>query len=148
MIRLHGEIVYKGVLTDESDVAFEAGSAHFYFVETGTLWVSTAGSDPVELGEGSVALLPHGQGHLITDKVSTSAGQIKPFGNSLFPNDPLSLSCGTSGSVSATFVGGSFRLEGGAAVDGTFCPASTNLHPASEGRSACLAAGDFAFPDR
>jgi len=113
MIRLHGELVYRGTLTDQAGVTFAAGPAYFYFVETGTMWVTVEGGAALELSEGCVALLPHGQGHRIADGASTASEDMRNFSANMLGGDALTLQSGDGTSVASTFVVGSFRFEGG-----------------------------------
>ncbi|MFJ5295606.1 AraC family transcriptional regulator [Pseudomonas sp. NPDC088368] len=64
LVRLKGETVFTGTLSDDA-LAVNEGVSRFYFVETGRMWLSVADDqeDPLEVEEGDLVLLPHGNLH-------------------------------------------------------------------------------------
>ena len=48
----------------------------FHIVTSGSCWVQVPGEEPVELRQGSLALVPHGQGH---SAFSKPEAEIKPL---------------------------------------------------------------------
>jgi AraC-like DNA-binding protein len=111
LIRLRGELVYAASLSTPWGIRYEAGPAHFHFVETGALWVLREGAEPLRLQAGDLILLPHGRGHVIADHPKTAplAGdQVAPR---YFNSEDLSFSFG-GGGARTSVVGGFFSFEG------------------------------------
>ena len=52
------------------------GKMMFHIVTEGECWLQVGDSEPLLLRQGSLALIPHGRGHLLADKMSS---EIKPF---------------------------------------------------------------------
>ncbi len=84
LIRLRGEVVYRGELAVASGIAFPAGPAHFYFVQDGKMAILPPSSEPVELKRGDLVLLPRGDGHTIIDSVSSRSAGIERLGPRAF----------------------------------------------------------------
>lgn len=111
LIRLRGELVYTAFLGAPWGLRFQAGPAHFHFVETGEAWVIPAGEQPVRVKQGDLVLLPLGKGHVITDSPSSPVEAIEAIAAEHFNRDDLVLRHGGDGAV-AQLVGGFFSFEG------------------------------------
>jgi AraC-like DNA-binding protein len=112
LIRLHGELVYSARLRVPWSIAFPKGAAHFYFVETGTMWVKALGAEPITVRQGDMLLLPHGTGHLICDDPATPPAEIGSLIGEHFDRDKSVLDYGGDGAPTR-IVGGLFHFEGG-----------------------------------
>jgi AraC-like DNA-binding protein len=112
LIRLRGELVYSAQLRAPWSIAFPKGAAHFYFVETGTMWVKTLGAEPIAVSQGDMLLLPHGTGHLICDDPATPPAEINNLIGEHFNSDKSVLDYGGDGAPTR-LVGGLFHFEGG-----------------------------------
>lgn len=112
LIRLRGELVYSAQLRAPWSIAFPKGAAHFYFVETGTMWVKTLGAEPLAVSQGDMLLLPHGTGHMICDDPITPPAEIGDLIGEHFDRDKSVLDYGDDGTPTR-LVGGLFHFEGG-----------------------------------
>ena len=112
LIRLRGELVYSARLRAPWSIVFPKGSAHFYFVETGAMWVKTLGAEPIAVGQGDMLLLPHGTGHVMCDDPATPPADIGSLIGAHFDRDNSVLDYGGDGAP-ARIVGGLFHFEGG-----------------------------------
>ncbi|MES2206074.1 MAG: AraC family transcriptional regulator [Pseudomonadota bacterium] len=112
LIRLRGELVYSGQLRAPWSIAFPKGAAHFYFVETGMMWVKTLNADPIAAHQGDMLLLPHGIDHLICDDPATPPAEIGSIISEHFNRDKSVLDYGSNGALTR-IVGGLFHFEGG-----------------------------------
>jgi AraC-like DNA-binding protein len=112
LIRLRGEIVYRGELSVASGLAFPAGPAHFYFVQQGQMVILPAASQAVELASGDLVLLPRGDGHAIVDNMISHEACIEPFGVKHFDSHKRYLRSGNNPENAARFIGGSFFFDG------------------------------------
>ncbi|MDB5988977.1 MAG: AraC family transcriptional regulator [Herbaspirillum sp.] len=112
LIRLRGELVYSARLRAPWSITFPKGAAHFYFVESGTLWVKTLGAEPIAVNQGDMLLLPHGTGHLICDNPATPSEEIGSLIGEHFDREKSVLDYGGEG-VPIHVVGGLFHFEGG-----------------------------------
>lgn len=108
LIRLRGEIVYRGELSVASGLEFPAGPAHFYFVQQGQMVILPAASQAVELASGDLVLLPRGDGHTIVDSVISYEACVEPFGVKHFDLQKRFLSSGNNSENAVRFIGGSF----------------------------------------
>ncbi len=111
LIRLRGDLVYTAFLGAPWGLRFQAGPAHFHFVETGEAWVIPAGEQPVRVKQGDLVLLPLGKGHVITDDPNSPVEAIEAIAAEHFNRDDLVLRHGGDGAV-AQLVGGFFSFEG------------------------------------
>jgi AraC-like DNA-binding protein len=112
LIRLRGELVYSAQLRAPWGIEFPKGPAHFYFVQTGEMWVKTPGAEPLPVRQGDMILFPHGTGHLIYDNPSSSWVAIGNLVENHFDREASVLSYGGEG-AKASLVGGLFHFEGG-----------------------------------
>jgi len=112
LIRLRGELVYSAQLRAPWGIEFPKGPAHFYFVQTGTMWVKTPGAEPVPVRQGDMILFPHGTGHLIYDDPNSSWVGIDNLVKNHFNREESILDYGGDGEK-ASLVGGLFHFEGG-----------------------------------
>ena len=112
LIRLRGELVYSARLRAPWSIAFPKGAAHFYYAETGTMWVRAEGAEPLAMGQGDMLLLPHGTGHLICDDPATPPAEIDSLIGEHFDRDKSVLDYGGDGAPTR-IVGGLFHFEGG-----------------------------------
>jgi len=112
LIRLRGEMVYRGELTVASGIALPPGPAHFYFVQQGTMAVISGSLEPVELKMGDLVLLPRGDGHTIVDSVSSSGAGIETLGPEHFDAHRFFLHGGSNSANAVRFIGGSFFFDG------------------------------------
>jgi AraC-like DNA-binding protein len=112
LIRLRGELVYSARLRAPWSITFPKGAAHFYFVETGTMWVKTLSAEPIAISQGDMLLLPHGAGHLICDNPATQPEEIGNLIDGHFDRDKSVLDYGGDG-IPARIIGGLFHFEGG-----------------------------------
>lgn len=112
LIRLRGELVYSARLAAPWSIAFPKGTAHFYFVEAGTMWIKTLGAEPIAVNQGDMLLLPHGTGHMICDDPATPPAEIDNLVQEHFDRDTSVLEYGGNG-AQARFIGGLFHFEGG-----------------------------------
>jgi AraC-like DNA-binding protein len=112
LIRLRGELVYSAWLRAPWSVAFPKGAAHFYFLETGTMWVKTLGAEPIAVRQGDMLLLLHGTGHLICDDPATPPTEIGSLIGEHFDRDKSVLDYGGDGAPTR-IVSGLFHFEGG-----------------------------------
>jgi AraC-like DNA-binding protein len=112
LIRLRGELVYSARLSAPWSIAFPKGAAHFYFVESGAMWVKTLNAEPLAVGQGDMLLLPHGTGHVICDDRATPPVEIGGLIGEHFDRDKSVLDYGGDGAA-ARIVGGLFHFEGG-----------------------------------
>jgi len=112
LIRLRGEIVYRGELSHACGVVFPTGPAHFYFVQHGEMTIIPASLEPVELKRGDLVLLPRGDGHTILGGASSHGADIGPLGPEHFDAHKLFLRCGNDPTHAARFISGSFFFDG------------------------------------
>lgn len=112
LIRLRGELVYSAQLRGPWSIAFPAGPAHFYFISSGSAWLTPLGAAPVRLGCGDMVLLPHGTGHVVGDDLATPPVPIGQVIGAHFDRDRSVLDYGGDGAA-ASVVGGLFHFEGG-----------------------------------
>lgn len=111
LIRLRGELVYSAQLRGPWCITFPRGAAHFYFVESGTMWVKTSGAEPIKINQGDMVLLPHGTGHLICTDPATPAIEIGSLISEHFDRDKSVLEYGGDG-VQSHLISGLFHFEG------------------------------------
>jgi AraC-like DNA-binding protein len=111
LIRLKGELVYTAQLGTPWGLRFQPGSSHFYFVESGELWVTPEGQAATRVGEGDLILLPLGTGHVIAHTADGPSVQIADAAAGYFDRHQLALRNG-SDEPSSQFVGGFFSFEG------------------------------------
>ena len=66
-LRLDGSLYCRSELTAPWGLEMPPmpGSMMFHIVTSGTCWLQVPGHEPVELRQGSLALVPHGQGHTV-----------------------------------------------------------------------------------
>lgn len=134
LIRLRGELVYSARLRAPWGIAFPKGPAHFYYVQTGFMWVKTPGAEPIAVRQGDMLLLPHGTGHLICDHPDSSWIDIGKLVESHFDRDASVLDYGGAGEESK-LVGGLFHFEGGSlAALMTALPLIVHI-PSEEGKT-------------
>lgn len=134
LIRLRGELVYSARLRAPWSIAFPKGPAHFYFVETGAMWVKTLGAAPIAVRQGDMLLLPHGTGHLICDDPATPPADIGGLIGQHFDRDKSVLDYGGDGTP-ARIIGGLFHFEGGSlAAIMTALPLVVHI-PSTEGKA-------------
>lgn len=112
LIRLRGELVYSARLRGPWSIAFPKRAAHFYFVETGSMWIRMPGTEPLAVHQGDMLLLPHGTGHQICDDPATLPVEIGSLITEHFDRDKSVLDYGGDG-ASTSLVGGLFHFEGG-----------------------------------
>lgn len=112
LIRLRGELVYSAKLRAPWGITFPKGPAHFYFVQTGAMWLKTPGAEPMAVKQGDMLLLPHGTGHLISDDPSSSWTEIGDLVKNHFDRNESVLNYGGEGEE-ASLIGGLFHFEGG-----------------------------------
>jgi hypothetical protein len=62
LIRLRGEIVYRGELSVASGLEFQAGPAHFYFVQQEQIVISPAASQAFAIASGDLGYYPEAMG--------------------------------------------------------------------------------------
>ncbi|RRN60616.1 cupin domain-containing protein, partial [Caulobacter sp. 602-1] len=77
LIRLRGELVYTAILGAPWGLRFQAGPAHFHFVESGEMWITPTGEGPILTREGDLVLLPQGTGHVMTDALGSPVESIE-----------------------------------------------------------------------
>jgi AraC-like DNA-binding protein len=111
LIRLRGELVYTAWLGAAWGLRFQAGPAHFYFVEAGEAWVTPIGQAPTRIEAGDLVLLPLGEGHTIADALDSPIKDIDMVASEHFDRDNLVLRYGGGGPASR-LVGGFFSFEG------------------------------------
>ncbi len=112
LIRLRGELVYSADLGGPWGIRFPKGHAHFHFVEQGSLWVRTPGAEPLLVQKGDLLLLPHGTGHIISDRPETPGRDVQSILPAHFDADRFVLNFGGDGAA-CSLLGGFFHFEGG-----------------------------------
>jgi AraC-like DNA-binding protein len=112
LIRLRGELVYSARLRAPWNIAFPRGAAHFYYVQSGTLWIQSADDAPTKASQGDLLLLPHGSGHMVCDDPATPPVAIGSVGAEHFDRGASTLEYGGGGDL-VRVVGGLFHFEGG-----------------------------------
>jgi AraC-like DNA-binding protein len=110
LIRLRGQTIYTADLSAPWALAFPSGEAHFHFVAHGRALLAATGSEPVEVAEGELLLLPRGQGHSLSDVSGVSTSAIGPFSAGHFDADRLSLRHGGGGEA-VKLISGTFRFD-------------------------------------
>jgi len=134
LIRLRGELVYSAQLRASWGIAFPKGPAHFYFVQTGVMWVKTSGAEPIPVKQGDMLLLPHGTGHLIFDDPGSQWAEIGNLVMNHFDRNESVLNYGGEGEETK-LVGGLFHFEGGSlAALMTALPLIVHI-PSDEGKT-------------
>jgi len=91
-----------------------AGHPHFYLVSRGSCRLELEGGEPVDLGQGDLAFLPHGSAHVLRDQA----------GSKVVAADTVVKGCGEwdgarrfqfgGGGAQTALLGGFFRFEQGA----------------------------------
>jgi AraC-like DNA-binding protein len=115
LIRLRGELVYTAILGAPWGLRFQAGPAHFHFIESGEAWVTPEGEAPTLVRQGDLVLLPLGKGHVVSDALGSPVEMIETVAAEHFDRDGLVLRHGGSeggGGAATQFVGGFFSFEG------------------------------------
>jgi len=111
LIRLRGELVYTGFLSEPWGIQFQPGPAHFHFVKKGKAWVTPSNGTTTQVSEGDLVLLPLGKGHVLTDVLGSPFEKIEVVAAQHFDHERLELSYGGSGHATQV-VGGVFSFEG------------------------------------
>jgi AraC-like DNA-binding protein len=111
LIRLRGELVYTAILGAPWGLEFQAGPAHFHFVETGGAWITPAGEPTMLAMQGDLILLPQGKGHTLTDTPGSPVENVEKIAADNFDRDRLVLRHGGAGTATQ-LVGGFFGFEG------------------------------------
>ena len=106
-LRLNGSLYCRSELTSPWGLEMPPmpGSMMFHIVTSGTCWLQVPGHEPVELRQGSLALVPHGQGHTV---LSGPDAEVKPLFD--MPIEKISdryevLRCGSGGELTQVTCG-------------------------------------------
>lgn len=77
-LRLDGSLYCRSELTSPWGLEMPPmpGSMMFHIITSGTCWLQVPGHEPVELRQGCLALVPHGQGHTV---FSRPDAEVKPL---------------------------------------------------------------------
>lgn len=110
LIRLRGELVYTAHLGAPWGIRFPAGPAHFHYVERGEAWITPAGAAPHRIGEGDLALLPLGRGHVLADAEGTAIEDIETIAAGHFDRNGLVLRHG-KGDANCVIFSGYFNFD-------------------------------------
>lgn len=107
LVRLKGETVFTGML-DSLGRSVAEGMSRFYFVEVGRVCLTITGADepPLEIGQGDLVLLPHGNAHRLSIDIPK---QKTARTVSLELPQPVE----ADAIQESRFIGGLFRFDGG-----------------------------------
>lgn len=111
LIRLRGKLVYTARLGGAWGLEFEAGAAHFHYIESGCAWVRSAAGEPLLVSAGDMVLLPHGSRHFLSDTPATPTVGVATVLDSHFDTRTSALEYG-SGEPTTRIVAGLFHFEG------------------------------------
>lgn len=99
------------------------GHPGMYVVSSGAAWLSVDGADAIELARGDVAVLPHGERHVLSSAPGLRVGSLEEFCGAAW-TDPHGNVVGGGGGTATELRTLCFRVEGSAARAVTkFAPA-------------------------
>ncbi|HSG39651.1 MAG TPA: cupin domain-containing protein, partial [Thermoanaerobaculia bacterium] len=115
-LRLRGRLFCRSELSAPWSLALEPGDfAHFHVVERGGCWIHLTGDDrPRPLASGDLVVLPHGQGHTLSDRPDRPPVPISKLLEGAKNQDGRALIQHGGGGAETALVCGSFRFEGSA----------------------------------
>jgi AraC-like DNA-binding protein len=114
-VRLRGGAVYRAELGAPWALRFDAGAAHFYYVEQGAPWLHLAGRPPLPLARGDLLMLPHRQHHVLSSSALVAPQDIEAVSHVHFGATRHVLRAGQGGAV-CRLIGGQFHFDGDAAA--------------------------------
>jgi AraC-like DNA-binding protein len=111
-LRLQGSVFCRAELSAPWGIALEPQDyAHFHVMEQGSAWLRLRGEkDAQPLGEGDLALVPHGGGHALTDEPTTPAVPLGSLVKRPSPGGQYNVIHFGEGGGSTRLVCGAFRF--------------------------------------
>jgi AraC-like DNA-binding protein len=107
LVRLKGETVFTGALTEAANIV-SGGASRFYFIESGRVKLTVTGQQAAGLWieSGDLVLLPHGTAH----EIMAESSLIAPIRHR---NEMPLAGPAQSSPARASYIGGLFRFDGG-----------------------------------
>lgn len=111
-LRLRSRVFCRSELRAPWGMALKrSDDAHFHVIERGSAWLRVEGHEPVALAGGDLVVVPHGDGHTLTDSLATRARPLAEMVGRPASQGGCVVMRGGGDGAETRLVCGSFRFE-------------------------------------